>query len=189
MVKPKVLISLLLVAAATVGFSNAAWITLKAELAQVLIKQAWTETLQTGVKVKPWQWADTWPVGRIIHPNSNTDLFILEGAQGNALAFGPGRHINAGELGSGSSVIGGHKDTHFAFLEKVKVGDALQLQTPDGIWHPYRIAAKRIADIKNQTLNVQLNQKRLYLVTCYPFHTIAQDNHLRLVVELKLGSE
>ena len=185
MFKPKVLISLLLIAAATVGFSNAAWITLKAELAQVLIKKAWSETLQSGAEVKPWQWADTWPVGRIMHPDSNTDLYILEGAQGNALAFGPGRHINAGELGSETSVIGGHKDTHFAFLKKVNIGDALQLQTRDGVWHPYRISEKRVVNTHKHPLNVQLNQKRLYLVTCYPFHTIAQDNHLRLVVELK----
>lgn len=185
MVKPKILISVLLIAAVTFGFGNVAWISIKAELAQVLIEKAWAETLQTGAEVKPWQWADTWPVGRLVHPKSDTDLYILEGAQGNALAFGPGRHVNAGELASETSVIGGHKDTHFAFLEKVNIGDALQLQTSDGIWHPYRISAKRIVDTKKQTLNVQLNQKRLYLVTCYPFHSIAQDNHLRLVVELK----
>ena len=187
MVKPKVLISLLLIAAVTFGFGNAAWITIKAELAQVLIKKAWTKTLQTGAEVKPWQWADTWPVGRLVHPKSDTDLYILEGSQGNALAFGPGRHINAGELASETSVIGGHKDTHFSFLEKVNVGDALQLQTSDGIWHPYRVSAKRIVNIESQKLNVQLNQKRLYLVTCYPFNTIAQDNYLRLIVELKLS--
>lgn len=185
MVKPRLLVSVLLVVLMTIGFGNAAWITLKAELAQVLIKKAWTETLQTGAEIKPWRWADTWPVGRMIHPNSNTDLYILEGAQGNALAFGPGRHINAGKLGSESSVIGGHKDTHFAFLAKVNIGDALQLQTRDGVWHPYRISAKRIVDTQKQTLNVHLNQKRLFLVTCYPFHTLAQESHLRLVVELK----
>lgn len=185
MAKPKLLVSLLLIVITAIGFGNAAWLSVKAELAQVLIKRAWTDTLQTGDQVRPWQWADTWPVGRMVHPNSNTDLYILEGAQGNALAFGPGRHANAGELGSESSVIGGHKDTHFAFLEKVNVGDALQLQTLDGVWHPYRISAKRIVDIQDQNLHVQLNQKRLYLVTCYPFHTISQNNHLRLVVELE----
>ena len=185
MVKPKALISLLLVAAVIVGFGNAAWITIKAELAQVLIEKAWAETLQTSAEVKPWHWTDTWPVGRLVHPKSDTNLYILEGSQGNALAFGPGRHINSGELGSETSVIGGHKDTHFAFLEKANIGDALQLQTSDEIWHPYRISAKRIVDIKKQTMNIQLNQKRLYLVTCYPFQTVGQDSHLRLIVELK----
>ncbi|GFD77665.1 hypothetical protein KUL118_05270 [Tenacibaculum sp. KUL118] len=185
MVRSKLLVSFLLIATVAIGFGNVAWITLKAELAQLLIEQAWAKTLQTGAQVKPWQWADTWPVGRMVHPNSNTDLLILEGAQGNALAFGPGRHVNTGELGSESSVIGGHKDTHFAFLAEANVGDALQLQTKDGVWHPYRISAKRIVDIQNQALNIQLNQPRLYLVTCYPFYTITRDNRLRLVVELK----
>jgi len=121
MVRSKLLVSFLLITTVAIGFGNVAWITLKAELAQLLIEQAWAKTLQTGAQVKPWQWADTWPVGRMVHPNSNTDLFILEGAQGNALAFGPGRHVNTGELGSESSVIGGHKDTHFAFLAEANV--------------------------------------------------------------------
>lgn len=185
MIKMKTLAGLLLAVAVIVSFGRAGWITVKAELAQLFIKQAWAETLESGKNVKPWQWADTWPVGRLVHPNSNTDLYVLEGAQGNSLAFGPGRHANSGELGSATSVIGGHKDTHFAFLADVDIDDALQLQTRNGIWHPYKVAAKRIVDIQESALQLTLNEQKLYLVTCYPFHTIAQENSLRLVVELK----
>lgn len=185
MAKIKLIVSLLLIMTISITFGRVAWISIKAELAQILIKQAWDETLHTGTHSKPWYWADTWPVGRMIHPKSGTDLYILEGAQGNALAFGPGRHVDAGKLGSNGSVIGGHKDTHFAFLADVKIGDTLQLQTQDGLWHPYRISAKRVVNTTQGDLAVSLNQATLYLVTCYPFDDIALNNTLRLVVELE----
>ena len=51
MVKPKVLISVLLVAAVTFGFGKAAWITIKAELAQVLIEKAWTKPYKRALKL------------------------------------------------------------------------------------------------------------------------------------------
>src|SRR4051794_31690320 len=38
------------------------WIHAKGLLAQVLLERAFTETLVTGRPVKPWSWADTWPV-------------------------------------------------------------------------------------------------------------------------------
>ena len=46
--------------------SGAAIIKAKAWLAPLLIELAWVETLQLKDSVvKPWPWADTWPVGRL----------------------------------------------------------------------------------------------------------------------------
>ena len=44
------------------------WIHAKALLAQVLLERAFAQTLQTGHDVKPWSWADTWPVARVELP-------------------------------------------------------------------------------------------------------------------------
>lgn len=180
----KKFIAILLLLASVISFGQAIWIALKAELAQVLIARAWDDTLLSGNVEKPWRWADTWPVGRLMHANTDTDLYVLEGARGNALAFGPGRHVNSDALGKGSSVIGGHRDTHFTFLKHVKTGDIMKLQVLDGRWFHYRVSSKQIFDADDAFLPIQTGEHKLYLVTCYPFNTIETNSNLRLVVAL-----
>ncbi|MFW8121104.1 hypothetical protein, partial [Klebsiella pneumoniae] len=46
-------------------FGQGAYIHGKALLAQVLLERAFARTIATGQPVKPWSWADTWPVARI----------------------------------------------------------------------------------------------------------------------------
>src|SRR6188472_1647143 len=41
------------------------WMPAKARLAQVLLERAFVQTVETGENVKPWSWADTWPIARI----------------------------------------------------------------------------------------------------------------------------
>ena len=48
--------------------ARALWIHAKALLAQVLLERAFAASLATGGAVKPWSWADTWPVARIEVP-------------------------------------------------------------------------------------------------------------------------
>ncbi|MCW5214848.1 class GN sortase, partial [Desulfobulbus sp. US5] len=71
-------------------FGNGLWIHGKALLAQVLLQRAWAQTQVRGESVKPWPWADTWPVARLRTEKYNQDLIVLAGQSGQALAFGPG---------------------------------------------------------------------------------------------------
>ena len=68
---------------------QAGYIAAKAELAQYLMQRSWQQTLAGARAVKPWPWADTWPVARLTA--ADVDLFVLAGADGRALAFGPGQ--------------------------------------------------------------------------------------------------
>jgi hypothetical protein len=54
---------------------------------------ALVDTLSGGETVKPWPWADTWPIARLSAPRHGVDLFVLAGATGRTLAFGPG-HVD-----------------------------------------------------------------------------------------------
>jgi sortase A len=45
---------------------SGAWIYMKAQLAQVLLQRAWAGTLAGQRHVKPWPWADTWPIARLV---------------------------------------------------------------------------------------------------------------------------
>ena len=64
----------------------------KAEVAQQLLNRAWTATSDDRRNVKPWPWADTWPVARLRLPGSGEPLTVLAGASGRNLAFAPALH-------------------------------------------------------------------------------------------------
>ena len=175
----KALVTAVLVILVVVNFSQAIWITAKAELAQILIRQAWAETLKTGLANKPWSWADTWPIARLKHPATNTDLYVLAGSTGNALAFGPGHQHSTARPGEGSSLIGGHRDTHFRFLKEAQLKDELLIQGMDGQWLEYRIQQMEVRDSRTQALELDPTSKDIYLVTCYPFESLVPGGPLR----------
>ena len=145
----------------TGGFllAESGWICAKAELAQKLIEQAWGETLDTGLRVKPWPWADTWPVARLQSEKEEVDLFVLNGTEGNALAFAPGLMIGSAQPGEpGVTIIAGHRDTHFRFMARVQQGDSLQLINRTGQRMQYVVQAVYIVDSRNQALTTASDQ-------------------------------
>ena len=166
-------------------FGNTVWIHAKARFAQVLIERAWSETLLTGKQVTPWPWADFWPVARIIAKQSGKVLFVLSNASGASLAFGPG-HVNGSVLPAtaGTSIVAGHRDTHFEFLRNIKKGDVLYVQRPDGLSRNYQVSGIQVVDIRYAKLNVEPGQAVLKLVTCYPFDAVLPGGAKRLVVQL-----
>ena len=173
---------LMLVAVHQLG--GAAVIKAKAWVAPILIQQAWQQTLLSGGEaVKPWPWADTWPVARLRVPALGVERLVLAGDSGNALAFGPGHTAASAVLGSpGLAVIGGHRDTHFAFLRRIEPGFRIQLELPGGEQRHYRVRFARIVDSSAESLSGSGVLERLLLVTCYPFDALHAGGSLRYVV-------
>lgn len=164
-------------------WGSALTIEAKAGLAQLLIERAWAQKLaQPELDAAPWPWADTQPVGRLQWLDEagrvQKDLYVLAGAHGEALAFGPGLM----DAGAGVRVIGGHRDTHFAFLRRLEKGDRLRWQGVDGRWQTYRISERSVADARHETLRVDPSADALWLVTCYPFDAVRAGGPLRYVV-------
>lgn len=164
--------------------SGAVIIKAKAGLAPLLIEKAWEQTLRSEESaIKPWPWADTWPVGRLRVDALGVDLLVLEGDSGNALAFGPGRALPSARLGSeGTAVIGGHRDTHFSFLQHMQKGQTLQLQVASGKILDYEVQSLQIVDASRSSLSVNVTAEALVLVTCYPFDALQAGGPLRYVV-------
>ena len=163
---------------------EAAFIHAKARLAQHLIAWAWERTLTGETSVRPWPWADTWPVARLVVPSAREDLFILAHAAGRSLAFGPG-HLDGTAMpgSSGRSVVSGHRDTHFAFLQDLKPGDVLRLQTVDGFWHEYRAETGQILDSRRERIRLDpIHGSELMLVTCWPFDALVPGGPYRYLV-------
>jgi sortase A len=159
------------------------WIQAKAGLAQVLIGRAWTRTLAGEAAAKPWPWADTWPVAKLIVPRLGIERYVLAGADGSALAFGPGHAEGTARPGQdGNSVIGGHRDTHLAFLREVRPGDALIIERPDKVRVTYRVGRAEILDRRDVWAMQQAGPTRLTLVTCYPFDAMRAGGRQRYVL-------
>lgn len=173
-------------------FVDSTWIQAKAWLAQYLIANAWAEQVeaqQTGIdqEFKPWPWADTWPVARIQAQRLDEDLFVLDGAHGSALAFGPGRLHGTSDPGlPGLSIVGGHRDTHFQFLQQLLVGDELQVTNRLGGIARYEVESMEIVNQKETPLTANAHEDRLLLVTCYPFDSWTAGGDLRFVVSTRM---
>lgn len=164
-------------------FGQGAYIQAKARLAQVLIEHAWSNTLAGQRQVKPWPWADTWPVAQLTYGRSQRSLYILAGADGRTIAFGPGHQFGTPLPGeSGNSVIGGHRDTHLAFLRDVKPGEHFEVERPDGARVAYRVTQALVADRRDSWLMKNEGPTRLTLVTCWPFDALRAGGDKRYAV-------
>lgn len=162
--------------------ANSGYIHAKALLAQVLIADAWERTLDGETAVKPWSWADTWPVAKLTFVDSGEELYVLSGATGASLAFGPGHYRGTALPGEqGSSVVAGHRDTHFSLLRELETGAEIRVQRQDGGTRKYRVAEKRIVDSRRESLGIDNGLDELRLVTCYPFDAVDPGGPLRLV--------
>jgi len=159
------------------------WIYAKAGLAQHLLQRAWARTLAGERVVKPWPWADTWPVARIRLPAHGVDLIVLDGVSGRTLAFGPG-HMPGTPLPGrpGVTVIAGHRDTHFRFLRDVQAGDEILVEAPGRPRARFRVRERAVVDARTAVLAGAEDARELVLVTCYPFDALRPGGPLRYLV-------
>ena len=168
---------LVLLLSATWG--QAGYYLIKAHLAQYLIAQAWEQQLINGEAVTPWSWADTYPVATLTIGNRDP-LYVLAGANNRNLAFGP--VLLNSDVTAPNLAIAAHNDTHFAVLEDINVGDAIQVETIDASL-VYQVDQIRIIDQHDVSILSQYTPKQVTLITCYPFGTGAAATDLRYVMQ------
>ena len=170
---PRLISPLVLALIGTILFGDGVYIHAKAWLAQVLLERAFDRSVATGQPVKPWSWADTWPVARIEVKRIGASAIVLSGTSGQALAFGPG-HINetvdVGERGV--AVYAAHRDTHFRFLRNVVIGDVIDVTRSDGKHFSYRADASRVARFDASGIEPASPDFELVFTTCWPFDAV-----------------
>jgi sortase A len=154
-------------------FGQGAYIHAKALVAQILLRHAFEQTIATGQDIKPWSWADTWPVARIEIKRLQAERIVLAGSSGQALAFGPG-HVDltpdAGERGV--AVYSAHRDTHFRFLKDVIVGDEIDITRRDGRTFRYLVDGSSVVRFDASGIDPLGNGYELVLSTCWPFDAV-----------------
>lgn len=153
---------------------RALYLHAKGALAHALIRRAWHQTLASGQAARPWPWADTAPVARLLIPSAGIDSVVLEGASPRVMAFGPTRMMNASAPGEpGNVVLAGHRTTDFLPLQKVARDDLIVLE-----WlgrdqrvrrRAYRVEVLDVVEPGDTRALAQTLEDTLTLVTCYPF--------------------
>jgi sortase A len=173
MSKPRLIIAVLLSMIGAVLFGQGIYIHAKAMLAQVLLERAFATSLTTGESVKPWSWADTWPMARISVKRLNASAIVLDGSSGQALAFGPGHVENTPDAGEpGIAVYSAHRDTHFRFLGDVVVGDVIDVVRRDGQSFRYSVTGTSVVPFNASGIDAQADGFELALTTCWPLDAV-----------------
>jgi sortase A len=113
-------------------------------------------------------------------PRLSVDQLVLSGLETPVMAWGPGMAVGEG----GHRVIAAHRDTHFAFLRHVVVGDRLELVDADGRATWWRVERLQVVDARTTALDLHWGQAALTLVTCFPFDATAAGGPERFVVRL-----
>ncbi|MEE8295747.1 MAG: class GN sortase [Sphingomonadales bacterium] len=163
------------------------YIAAKAEVAQILLERAFDKTLETGENQKPWGWADTWPVAKISFPALGKEAIVLDKTSGQALAFGPGLMPGLSEIGHpGTAIIAAHNDTHFAFLEDIKIGQTFEVQTWEGAVLEFEVVALVVIDTRKPLTLEYRGISHLILSTCFPFKALASQTPFRFLVTSRL---
>ncbi len=163
--------------------ASSAYIYIKSTLAQYLLVRAWHTSIYTGDNIKPWFWADTWPVAKLAVPSLEVELIVLAGDSGRTLAFGPGHRFGSAAPGQvGNSVISGHRDSHFKFLRNLDLGAVIHLQMKDNSYRHYEVVDTAVVDEHATWLPDSEHDALLTLVTCYPFDAVTPGGRLRYLV-------
>lgn len=165
------------------------WIPAKAVIAQVLLERAWNRAQAGQDRAKPWPWANIAPLARLSVPRLGIDQIVMRDASGEALAFGPGHVPTTAAPGApGTSIIAGHRDSHFRFLRRLARDDRIDLETAGGKILAFRVTGTAIVDARHYRPPGNGMEPALALVTCWPFDAIQPGGDARYVVYAALSS-
>jgi len=179
-----------LLAVGAASLAAGIWLPLKAALAEELLNRAWIAARSSGGAVRPWPWADTWPVARLrLPPSAGAEpLIVLAGASGRGLAFAPGLLDGSAMPGEpGVAVIAAHRDTHFRALARLALGDRFDVERANGETFAYVVTGIEIMDTRTASLRLDTLDSVVALVTCYPFDALMPGGTLRYVVTGELA--
>ncbi|GGI84258.1 class GN sortase [Shewanella gelidii] len=110
-------------------------------------------------------------------------LYVLAGASGRNLAFGPALVMSGAMPNqSGNAIIAGHRDTHFSILKGVQLGHYIRLTDVTGGHQYYRVVYTQIVHQDQNSVMAPTKDNRLTLITCYPFEEVQGEAELRFIV-------
>ncbi len=123
-------------------------------------------------------------VGRVRIPRAGLDAVIVNGTTEECLRRAVG-HIEGPPLPGGGGNVGlaAHRDTFFRGLGKLRRGDRIEVETPQGE-HEYTVESMRVVTPSDTWVLEASARPTLTLVTCDPFHYVGPAP-LRYIVEAR----
>ena len=110
--------------------------------------------------------------GRIEIPRVGLDFVVFEGVSDATLRKGPGHVPGTASPGvrdqAGNCVIAGHRDSFFHRLSTAREGDLVRVHRAEGV-SSYRLGSRRIVRPEDVSVLLPTRDRRLTLITCYPF--------------------
>jgi len=124
-------------------------------------------------------------IARLEAPSVQMTTNVLEGSDDATLSRGAGHIEDTPFPGQPGNIgIAGHRDTVFRPLRRIKIGDSLQLTTPDRTYR-YRISKTLIVGPDDVYVLDPTARPTVTLVTCYPFEFIGHAPK-RFIVQAEL---
>jgi sortase A len=126
-------------------------------------------------------------IGRLEIPSLELSAVVAEGDDEDTLKVAVG-HLPDTPLPwqAGNSALAGHRDTFFRPLKRIRPGDEMRLATPQG---ELRYVVERTRIVKPDDLSVLAPSadRRLTLITCFPFSYIGQAPYRFIVHARQIG--
>tara|TARA_R110002167_G_scaffold1108_5_gene4785 strand:+ start:19521 stop:20165 length:645 start_codon:yes stop_codon:yes gene_type:complete len=172
---------------------QASWLPAKAWLSQQLIQRSWQQSMlaqentanvnNKQIAIKPWPWADTFPIAELVFQRLDKSLVVLNGGDPTTLAFSAGAIAPFNQANSTKPfVVAGHRDSHFSFLKEVAMKDIISLTDTQGRDQLYQVERIDIVDATSGQLPLRADESNLVLITCYPFEGLGNDASERYVI-------
>ncbi len=126
----------------------------------------------TGVRAPKPKTANEVLLGLIEIPRLDTAAIVEEGISTGTLWKAVGHIPGTAFPGEpGNAVLAAHRDTYFAGLGDLKVGDLVSFKSPTATY-TYRVESARVVEPDDDSVLRASKDATLTLVTCYPFHYI-----------------
>jgi len=156
---------------------HASWLPVKAWLSECLISYSWQQSIKLQQQIKPWPWADTYPIAELSFQRLNKSTVVLNGGDPTTLAFSAGAIAPFNQtINTQPFVVAGHRDSHFSFLEDVLMNDIISLADKHGQSQLYQVEAIDIVDASTGELPILADDSSLILITCYPFSGLGSNS-------------
>ena len=88
----------------------------------------------------------------------------------------------------GTAVYAAHRDTHFAFLADVRIGDRIDVTRADVLTVTYRVTGMEVVPFDASRIDANAPGRNLVLATCWPLDAMTH-GPLRYVVRARMEAE
>ena len=147
---------------------------------------SWNKIIETGVYTKPWSSFDGIPILRIEIPRYKISQIVMKNTSAQNLAFGPAWHSESYlPKDNKVTIISGHRDSHFIYIKNLEIGDIIKIQDKENNWYTYIVENFFIVNSLKEEILMNQNEKKLLIITCYPFNEIHSGTPYRYIISAK----